>query len=416
MKKIAMIVQGYGLEVNGGAEYHCRLLAEKINPLAELEVLTTCAVSYNTWGNEYPEGLTDVNGVQVRRFKTLQNRDKATSRRLSKILGKKSVWQKILKALGLLSGVERLFRVETDLEKSSYELAKSQGPYAPDLIAYLEEHHKNYDVLVFFTYLYFPTIYGLRIAPEKSVLIPTAHDESAIYLPVYTTVFNLPRAILYNSKAEKRFVNRLFNNETVYSDIVGVGIDQTDYSLTPSSSSILQSNDRYLLYIGRIDKAKGCLLMIQYFLRYKKSNPGQLKLVLIGKANMTIPESDDIISLGFVAEDIKQRILKDAAALVIPSFYESLSMVTLESMQEGIPVIANSRSEVLSDHIKDSGGGLTFSDFQSFKMAIDAIVGDKLDLSLMKANAVRYVKEKYNWETVLQKFTKAIAYVTQENP
>jgi len=73
--KIAFIVQRYGAEILGGSEYHCRLIAERLAPKHQVEVLTTCAQDYITWANEYPEGADRVRGVTVRRFATSRTRD-----------------------------------------------------------------------------------------------------------------------------------------------------------------------------------------------------------------------------------------------------------------------------------------------------------------------------------------------------
>ncbi|WP_158796534.1 glycosyltransferase family 4 protein [Pedobacter sp. L105] len=408
-----MIVQRYGLEVNGGAEYHCRILAEKLTPLFEIEILTSCAKSHSTWANEYPEGETLVNDITVRRFPALQERDQREIRRLSKKLGKRSAWHKILRFFGLLEKVDQQLS-PADLEKESYALAKAQGPFVPGLINYLEQHQEEYTALIFFTYLYFPTLYGLRVAPEKSILIPTAHDESAIYLPGFRSFFKLPKVILYNTKAEKNFVNQLFDNGDIYTDIAGVGIERYHPEKEYQSSDILKSEAPYFIYIGRIDKGKGCQMMIDYFLKYKKLTGHQVKLVLVGKAFMNVPENDAIISLGFVSEDIKQALLKDAIALIIPSLFESLSLVTLESMLEGIPVVANGHSAVLKDHIEESMGGFTFEDFSGFRLALDALIENKTDLVSLKRNAERYVTDKYNWNVVLRKFTQAVNYITSQ--
>ena len=68
-KKILFVVQRYGLEVNGGAELHCRQLAERLKDDYDVSVLTTCAIDYVTWKNEYKEGIEHINGVKVIRKK-----------------------------------------------------------------------------------------------------------------------------------------------------------------------------------------------------------------------------------------------------------------------------------------------------------------------------------------------------------
>lgn len=394
MKKIALIVQRYGLAVNGGAELHCRILAEQLSSVYEVEVLTSCAKEYTTWANEYPEGPAEVNHIQVKRFAVPYQRNPVKSRSLFKKMR-----------------LNRIFPFYGNAGALAEEWSKQQGPYLPGLISYLEAHEKDYDALIFFTYLYYPTFCGLRIAPQKSILIPTAHDESAIHLPAYREFFKLPAAILYNTLSEKKLVNRLFDNEGVYSDIVGVGMDEIAEKDVPVAAEVLGFEDRYLIYIGRIDAGKGCGLMLDYFLKYKKLTGHKLKMVLLGKSFMKIIEHPDVIYLGFVEEDIKNALLKQAQALIMPSYYESLSLVTLESMQLGVPVIANAHCEVLKDHIENSGAGYTFTNFNGFKFAVDQVLTDVQMLALMRLRAKKYVHEQYNWRRVLHKIDQAIAAI-----
>ena len=72
--KIAFVVQRYGENINGGAEQHCRQLAEKMSEKHHVEVLTTTAEDYYTWENRYPPGTEVLNGVTVRRFNSICRR------------------------------------------------------------------------------------------------------------------------------------------------------------------------------------------------------------------------------------------------------------------------------------------------------------------------------------------------------
>ncbi len=181
--KIAFIVQRYGTDILGGSEYHCRLVAERVAERHQVDVLTTCAREYTTWKNEYPEGTDRVRGVTVRRFATSRTRDLAEFNRFSD-------W------------------IFTNRHSHQDEMRwlEEQGPWSPGLIDYLEKHHANYDILVFFTYLYAPTVLGIRVAPSKSLLVPTAHDEPAIRLGIYQDVFASAAGIVWNTDVERRLV------------------------------------------------------------------------------------------------------------------------------------------------------------------------------------------------------------------
>ena len=69
MKKIAFIIIRYGREVNGGAEAHCRMLAERLTPYYDVEVLTTTTRVFNDPAQDFEEGTSVENGVRIRRFK-----------------------------------------------------------------------------------------------------------------------------------------------------------------------------------------------------------------------------------------------------------------------------------------------------------------------------------------------------------
>ena len=116
------------------------------------------------------------------------------------------------------------------------------------------------------------------------------------------------------------------------------------------------------MYVGRIDANKGCQELFDFFLRYLGASERDLELVLIGTAAMPIPAHPRIRHLGFVDDRDKFDVLAAAEMLVMPSYYESLSMVALEAWALGRPVLANARCDVLLGQCLRSNAGLYYED------------------------------------------------------
>jgi glycosyltransferase involved in cell wall biosynthesis len=411
-KKIAFIVQRYGLEVNGGAEYHCRIIAERLKDIYDVEVLTSCAKDYLSWKNEYTEGVSTVNNITVRRFAVKESRNWKKFNLLSRqLISKRRLYQKALRLFGLLNAFEKVQPADA-IQKKEEEWIKCQGPYLPALVNYITENQSQYNAFIFFTYLYYPTVFGMDVAPQKSILVPTAHDEPPIYLDIFKAFFKKPAAILYNTLSEKRFVNEQFHNEAIFSEIVGVGIDPPKEIAPQNINHIIKPEDPFIIYIGRVDPSKGCGILFDYFLAYKRASNYNLKLIVVGELFMDAPNDPDIILTGFVANDIKTSLLLKAKALVIPSLYESLSLVTLESMAYGVPVIANENCEVLKDHINNSDAGFLFNDYESFKKSLDTILKPDFNTTILSENAKKYVANNYSWPVTIEKYKKAIDYIS----
>lgn len=387
-KKILFVVQRYGLEVNGGAELHCRQLAERLKDEYDVSVLTTCAIDYVTWKNEYKEGIEHINGVKVIRKKVDFERNQKKFNKISAKLNN-----------------------EKDNINLGIEWQEAQGPHSSELIKYLENHKDDYDVIIFLTYLYYTTYFGLKVAPEKSILIPTAHDEPPIYYSIFNETFNLPKAILYSTTTERDFVNKRFKNDYIESDIVGLGVDVNENAQDIDLEKTFGIKDDYVVYIGRIDESKGCKEMFEYFLEYKKAYGSNLKLVLAGKSAMEIPRNKDIVTLGFVSEDEKVNLIRKSKLLILPSKFESLSLSTLEAMYLKVPVLLNGKCEVLKQHAILSNGGLYYENKWEFIETLDYLIKNFEITERMGENGRRYVDKYYKWDAIIKKLKEAIKYV-----
>ena len=383
-KKILFVVQRYGLEVNGGAELHCRQLAERLKDDYDVSVLTTCAIDYVTWKNEYKEGIEHINGVKVIRKKVDFERNQKKFNKISAKLNN-----------------------EKDNINLGIEWQEAQGPHSAELIKYLEDHKDDYDVIIFLTYLYYTTYFGLKVAPEKSILIPTAHDEPPIYYSIFNETFNLPKAILYSTTTERDFVNKRFKNDYIESDIVGLGVDINENAQDIDLEKTFDIKDDYVVYIGRIDESKGCKEMFEYFLEYKKIYNSNLKLVLAGKSAMEIPGNKDIVTLGFVSEDEKVNLIRKSKLLILPSKFESLSLSTLEAMYLKVPVLLNGKCEVLKQHAILSNGGLYYENKWEFIETLDYLIRNSKIAERMGENGRKYVDVNYKWNIIIKKIERS---------
>lgn len=408
MKKIAFIVQQYGLEMCGGAEFHCMQLAERMNKLYEVEILTTCSLNFLTWDNYYEPGKSVINDVVVRRFPVSQLRNSKAMEKLErKVKNTENLPQSFLYrgVIGKLVNFVTSRRAKT---KDYFRWVIEQGPTAPSLIKYLENNENEYDCLIFFTYLYYPTIFGISSNPAKTIFIPLAHDEWALRMPIFKKIFHTPAFIMYNTLAEKKLVNKLFNNELVDADIAGVGVDSPVINTDFTSPIIQEIVQPYILYIGRIDSNKITDTDFKWFIKYNNETENAVKLVLIGKLDRELPKSSCITYLGFVDTNTKYNLLKNCMFLFQPSRFESLSMVLLESFKLRKPVLAHEKSEVMKDHIDSSGGGFYYKDYDGFKTAINKLVNDK-ELNISMGNAGKaYVDKNYTWEKIISKFKYVI--------
>ena len=379
-KRIALVNQRYGLEVNGGSELYTRQLAEKLKDVYDVDVITTCALDYTTWENYYPEGESEINGIKVIRFKTEKVREQKSFDKIS---------------------AEVLCGKHADEDEIRW--IEAQGPYSPKAVEYILAHAFDYHVVIFITYLYYLTATALNGGKiENAFHLPTAHDEPPVYLNYYRKVFENPKGIIYLTPEEKEFCEKKFDVADIPSVITGAGVD------IPEESELFDAKERYgldnyMIYAGRIDESKGCGTLFNYFTEYKKRNGGDLKLVLIGKAVMEIPKRDDIVHLGFVSDVEKFSLIRDSRLLVLASEFESLSMVVLESMIYGRPVLVNGKCMVLRGHCRRSNAGLYFENYFEFEGALTYILTHAEEYKVMSENGKKYVNENYRWDVIVER-------------
>jgi glycosyltransferase involved in cell wall biosynthesis len=171
----------------------------------------------------------------------------------------------------------------------------------------------------------------------------------------------------------------------------------------------------FLLYVGRVDENKGCRQLFDFFCRYRAETRSPLRIVLIGKAVIPIPNDPSIVALGFQPDSEKWDALAACDLLSMPSRYESLSMVTLEAWWAERPVLANGKCEVLRGQCLRANAGLYYSSYDEFHEAL-ALLEARPDLRrALGAAGRRYFEQHYAWDVVERKYLDLIGRLQAEN-
>ena len=371
--RLALVVQRYGHDVNGGAEALARRVAALLAEEADVTVLTTCARDYRTWANHYPEGISEDGGVRVMRFEVGRERDPAAFDALS----------------------AEAYAAPHDLALGARWM-RAQGPDCPGLVDHLRADD-GYDAVVFVTYLYRTTADAIALVRDRAVLVPTLHDEPPARLRVFDEVFASARTLVFSTPEEREFARERFGVEDARSYVAGWGVDPAP---APPSGSGRVVERPYAACVGRIDLSKGVGELVDHHARYRAAAPDGLDLVLVGGGETALPEHPWLHRLGYVADEVRDRAIAGAGVVVLPSPYESLSLVQLEAWARGRPTLANAASPVLVGQSRRSGGGLWYRDGDEYAVMLDLLARATPLSAAIGRQGRRWVETTCTWDRV----------------
>lgn len=388
--RLAIVVQRCHESVQGGSEAHAWEYVRLLRDRFDIDVLTSTALDYVTWKEELPAGLDHREGIPVRRFRIAAERS--------------AYWHDLNRQLRAdhaelsKAGRPLCTRWRPALQE---EYVRKQGPWCPDLTDFLVERQSQFHGIVLFTYLYPTTYYAAKVVdPSRSVLVPTLHDEPAAYLDCYARAYGRVGKIVWNTEAERSFAARVWGLSRGVT--LGLPIDVPEATAEDPGFP-------YVLYCGRIDEVKGCAELIDFFREYKRRHPGPLRLLLTGSLQIELPDDPDISYLGFVPEERKFALMKGAKAFIMPSRFESLSIVTLEAMGQGTPVLANRASAPVASHVQKTGCGDCYADREEFIAALHALVTCARASNDPRREAGRaYVRDNYGRASVRERLVEIL--------
>ncbi len=206
------------------------------------------------------------------------------------------------------------------------------------------------------------------IHPKKTVV--TIHGLEYEYYPEAYSAFERrhlrlttrlavkwARRIIVPSECTKRDLIKFYQADKGKVKVVYHGYDFKSQIPNPKSQINPNfQNTKYILFIGRLEKRKNLVRLIQIFNLLKKKYNISHKLILAGKKGFGFGEikkaiqnssyQRDIFLKGYILEKEKTDLLKNADIFVFPSFYEGFGIPVLEAMVSGTPVVCSNVSSL----------------------------------------------------------------------
>jgi glycosyltransferase involved in cell wall biosynthesis len=384
--KLACVVHRFGADIAGGSEGHCRAIAQHLAAEHDVTIVTTCAKDHISWRNHYPAGESRDGALRVLRFPVARQRD------LRRFLD--------------LNDLIAADRATADEQEQWF---RENGPDAPELLGHLQHHGAGYDRVLFWAYRYADTYFGLPLVADRGVLVPPAEEDPLIHIDALEAFFARPKAFLFLTPEEEALVGQRAAADKP-SAVIGSGLDPAPPAGQPSRLRSLGIDERFVLYLGRIDPNKGCQALIRHFTRYVESGR-EVQLVMAGPASMPIPDHPRICPLGFVDDPVRESLLNEARVLIMPSPYESLSMVLLEAWNHGLPALVNARCKVLRGQERRADGGLYYGNAIEFIAGLDYLLDHPEAARQLGRQGLAYVDREYRWPIVLEKIDGLLAQV-----
>ena len=379
--KIALVIHRYAKSIVGGSEFHCRRMAEEMASRHEVEVLTTTAEDYVTWKDGFAPGLETINGVKVRRFRIKARRNLVRFKEIS----------------------DFCFYEKAHTADDEREWVRANGPETPELLQFIRDHKADYDVFIFYSFRYYPSYFGLLEVAEKSILVPTAEEDAAVHLSIFADYFNRPAGALFLTPEEQDLVGRVAHGVLPPSDIIGFAVDIPPGLDAAAFRNRHDLSHPYLIYVGRIDRNKGCDGLFRYFLEYDRRKTHDVDLVLAGTRALDIPNHTRVKYLGFLTDTEKFEALQSSELLVMPSPYESLSIVVLEAWAMGKATLVNGLCKVLRGQSRRSNGGLFFSNFSEFCEGLDFLLENPEIREALGRSGRDWLATNFSWIRLLDK-------------
>lgn len=282
--------------------------------------------------------------------------------------------------------------------------------------------HENFDLLHFHE-PWVPMLSKQILSRSRAVNIATFHAKvpetlmsrtvAKVVTPYTKSVLKYLHALTAVSDAAAEYIGSLTDEPVT---IIPNGIDLTRYH---TSKKHVPTNEKTILYIGRLERRKGLKYLFKAYQQLVEDNEN-IRLVIAGDGpdreklealaeTMKLP---DVTFLGFVSEEVKLQLLSAADLFCSPAIYgESFGIVLLEAMASGLVVVAGDNSGYTS--VMQDMGALSLvnpRDIPAFTRKLDLLMNEPKLREEWQKWAVDYVKQ-FNYPEIIGKYEDLYTYV-----
>lgn len=371
----------FGDDLVGGAEMLVRETADGLAARGwTVDVLTGCARDHFREPHHYAPGVTERPGAaRLLRFPSV-----VSSHRADRVLGNRAL------AAGRALTVDEQFRWCNDDVR------------VPGLFDHLLAHGHEYRAVVFAPYLYWTTVAGAQVVPDRSVLIPCLHDEPTAALDVVARPFRSVRDVWFCTEPEADLARRLHPDLAPHV-VLGTGVAEPGVADAARFRSRFGLHGPFVLYAGRREPGKGFDALVDDFVVAVEQVAEPVRLVLVGPGPVRLPERArrHVVDLGQVDAATRDDAMAAATAVVQPSPYESFSRTMMEAWLAGRFVIANRACAVSAWHCARAGAGATYGDATELALAVRRALAPDAAADGVRGRA--YVQREYTWPVVLDR-------------
>lgn len=388
-KRVAFVTPRYGRAVVGGSE---AVMAEAAHGLAarghEVEVLTTCATNHYTWANELPPGASEESGVTVRRFRTTHSFSRLVSIELERRIARGDK----VSALEEVTWLNGRLRV-------------------PSLYLHLLANARDFDAIVCSPYLFWTTVYGATVAPERTIVMPCLHDEPYAFLRLVRATLSEVAGAWFLSEPEHELGHRIAPRISPRHAVLGAAVEVPTAYDPVGFRERHQIQRPFVLYAGRREEGKGWTGLLAAFQAALLRHSLPFDLVTFGVGDASVPDElrPRVVDLGYLDAAELPDAFAAAEALVQPSANESFSRTIMEAWLAGTPVIANGAGAVVNWHCERSGGGLTYLDELELGQCLAFLAEAPKAAAGLAEHGREYVLANYTWDRVLDGFEQMLS-------